>query len=69
MPKPFDELTKVLQDAAYVGIGLGVIAFQKAQVQRHELTKSLQGAVDDARTAVEDNLKLIEERLRSVADR
>ena len=69
MPKSLDELAKVLQDAAYVGIGLGVIAFQKAQVQRQELTKSLQGAVDDARTTVEDNLKLIEERLRSVADR
>lgn len=69
MPNPLDELTKVLQDAAYVGIGLGVIAFQKAQVQRQELSKALQGAADDARSTVEDNLKLIEERLRSVASR
>lgn len=69
MPKPLDDLAKVLQDAAYVGIGLGVIAFQKAQVQRQELARSLQGAADDARSTVEDNLRLIEERLRSVADR
>lgn len=66
MPKSLDELAKALQDAAYVGIGLSVIAFQKAQVQRQELSKSLQGAVDDARAKVEDNLKLVEERLRSI---
>jgi hypothetical protein len=66
MPKSLDELTKVLQDTVYVGIGLGVIAFQKAQVQRQALAKNLEGAVDQARTAVEDNLKLVEERLRSI---
>lgn len=66
MPKSLDEVAKVLQDAAYVSIGLGVIAFQKAQVQRQELSKNLQGTIDQARTAVEDNLKLVEERLRSI---
>ena len=66
MPKSLDELAKALQDAAYVGIGLSVIALQKAQVQRQELSKSLQGAVGEARTIVEDNLKLVEERLRSI---
>lgn len=67
--KSLDDVAKMLQDAAYVGIGLGVIAFQKAQVQRHELSKSLQSAMEDARSTVEDNVKLIEERLRAVADR
>ena len=66
MPKSLDDIAKVLQDAAYVGIGLSVIAFQKAQVQRQELSKSLQEAVGDARAVVEDNLKLVEERLRSI---
>ena len=66
MPKSLDEIAKVLQDAAYVGIGLSVIAFQKAQVQRQELSKTVQEAVEGARTAVEDNLKLVEERLRSI---
>ena len=69
MPKSLDEVAKVLQDAAYVTIGLSVIAFQKAQVQRNELSKSLQGTIDEARATVSDNLKLVEERLRSVADR
>lgn len=69
MPKSLDEIAKAVQDAAYVTIGLGVIAFQKAQVQRNELTKSLQGTLDDARATVEDNVKLVEERLRSLAGR
>lgn len=65
MAKPFDDITKTLQDAIYVSIGLGVIAFQKLQVQRQELQKSLETATEDARSTIEDNLKLIEERLRS----
>lgn len=69
MPKSLDELAKAVQDAAYVTIGLGVIAFQKAQVQRNELSKSLQGSLDDARATVEDNVKLVEERLRSLTGR
>lgn len=69
MPKSLDEVAKVLQDAAYVSIGLTVIAFQKAQVQRNELNKSLQGTLDDVRATVEDNVKLVEERLRAIAER
>jgi uncharacterized protein YukE len=69
MPKSLDELAKAAQDAAYVTIGLSVIAFQKAQVRSNELTKSLQGGLEDARAAVEDNVKLVEERLRSLTGR
>ena len=38
----FDDTTKVLKDALYVTVGLGVIAFQKAQVQRVELQKAVE---------------------------
>lgn len=31
------DFTKTLSDAAYVAVGFGVIAFQKAQVRRREL--------------------------------
>jgi hypothetical protein len=46
MSKPLDNgsldaVSKVALDALYVSVGLGVIVFQKAQVQRHELTKRL----------------------------
>jgi hypothetical protein len=37
----FEDATKLLKDALYVSVGLGVIAFQKAQVQRNELQKTL----------------------------
>jgi DNA anti-recombination protein RmuC len=36
---PMSDLTKSLKDAAYVAVGFGVIAFQKAQVRRRELEK------------------------------
>jgi len=37
-----EDATKVLKDALYVSVGLGVIALQKAQVQRQELQKALE---------------------------
>ena len=36
---PMTDLTNTLKDAAYVAVGFGVIAFQKAQVRRRELEK------------------------------
>jgi hypothetical protein len=38
----FEDATKTLKDALYVTVGLGVIAFQKAQVQRVELQKAVE---------------------------
>jgi hypothetical protein len=35
------DITTVAKDAGYVAVGLGVIGFQKAQVQRQELIKRL----------------------------
>jgi hypothetical protein len=60
---PFDinkaaaDIGQALKDGAYVAIGLGVLGFQRAQVQRVELTKQLEGWLDqwggpdDARSA------------------
>jgi hypothetical protein len=36
------DTAKTLRDAAYVVVGAGVLAFQKAQVRRVELTKQLE---------------------------
>lgn len=36
---PVNDLSKTLKDAAYVVVGFGVLAFQKAQVRRRELEK------------------------------
>jgi vacuolar-type H+-ATPase subunit H len=35
------DVAKTAQDAAYIAVGLGVIAFQKTQVLRNDLTKTL----------------------------
>ena len=35
---------KAAREALYVGVGLGVLGFQRAQVQRHELQRRLAGS-------------------------
>jgi ElaB/YqjD/DUF883 family membrane-anchored ribosome-binding protein len=67
------DLRSTIKDAAYVGIGFGVLAFQKAQVQRQELRKRLESSVGEARGGfgklnedVQDRFKLVEERLEAL---
>jgi ElaB/YqjD/DUF883 family membrane-anchored ribosome-binding protein len=55
-----DDVTKIAKDALYVGVGAGVIVFQKAQVQRVELTKTVQAQVADVRTRIESVLGSID---------
>jgi hypothetical protein len=70
-----DDLTNAAKDAAYVSVGLSVIAFQRLQVRRHELTKALESRSDEARGVLEvatsvvgDRVKMVEERLGAVLD-
>ena len=62
-----------LKDAAYVGIGFAVLAFQKAQVQRQELQKRFEAGVGDAKGGfdklsedLQDRIKLVEERIEAL---
>ena len=48
-----DDVTRIAKDALYVGLGAGVIAFQKAQVQRVQLTETVTTQVDELRTRIE----------------
>jgi hypothetical protein len=57
-----DDVTNAAKEAAYVSVGLGVIAFQRLQVRRNELEKALG-------TIVGDRVKLVEERLGAVLPR
>ncbi|MEI7617246.1 MAG: hypothetical protein WCK14_01375 [Actinomycetota bacterium] len=41
------------KDAAYVTIGLAVVAFQKAQVRRREITKSISDQATDIESRIE----------------
>ena len=70
-----DEVADVVKDAAYVSVGLGVIVFQRMQVRRNELTKSLEGRTDEAKGTLElvgslvtERMKLVEERLSAALD-
>lgn len=69
-PEPFDRVTGVLVDAFHIGVGAGVLTFQKAQVRRRELREQLdtyaastKDQLGQVSTRVDDQLKLIEERL------
>jgi hypothetical protein len=57
-----DDVTNAAKEAAYVSVGLSVIAFQRLQVRRNELEKALG-------TIVGDRVKLVEERLGAVLPR
>lgn len=43
------DVTSTLRDAAYVAVGFGVLAFQKAQVRRRELEKQFEGQSNQLR--------------------
>jgi hypothetical protein len=66
MPRlQLDGVTNAVKDAAYVSVGLGVIAFQRLQVRRNELNKLL-GEVGGT---VGDRVKVVEERLGAAIGR
>lgn len=69
------ELSQVLRDAAYVGVGFGILTFQRAQVQRQEIKKLVESQLGDAMGGltqlsgtVEDRVRLLEERLEGVQE-
>ena len=77
MPRlQLDDVTNVVKDAAYVSVGLGVIAFQRLQVRRNELNKAMTEQAGTARSTIEaigallgDQAKVVEERIGAVLDR
>jgi len=63
------DVTKTVKDAVYVGVGFGVLAFQRAQVQRRELTKQVEMHFTQLEGTTEQLQKLarqVEERLNPV---
>lgn len=64
-----DDISKTVKDGLYVTIGLGVIAFQKAQVQRQELQKQVESNLSGTRALVGESLKTVQERLEAVESR
>ena len=49
----------VARDAAYIGIGFGVLAFQQAQVRRREIEKAVSGRIDAGRTQLDGLVRTV----------
>jgi hypothetical protein len=75
-----DDVTTAVKDVAFVSVGLGVIAFQRLQVRRNELTKAISTQAEEARGALDvvgalvggavgERLKAVEERLGAAFER
>ncbi|HUF84231.1 MAG TPA: hypothetical protein VMQ81_06515, partial [Acidimicrobiia bacterium] len=51
------EIRKTIQDAAYTTVGVGVLAFQQAQVRRREAQADIEAQAKKARTTLERQAK------------
>ncbi len=52
-----DRMAEMAKDVLFVSVGAGVLAFQRAQVQRVELTKALETRMADGRKQFSDMTK------------
>lgn len=73
---PADELADAVKDAAYVSVGLGVLAFQRIQVRRNEITKAMSTPIEETKGTLEllgalvgERVKLVEERVSAALSR
>jgi hypothetical protein len=48
-----DGIPRVVEDTVYTAVGLGVLGFQRVQVQRQQLKRSLSSSCGDARGTVD----------------
>ena len=63
---PVQDIQKTVTDGFYVAVGLGVIAFQKAQVRRNELKKQFEDGSVESIANVTEALKTVDERAQAV---
>ncbi|MGH9033822.1 MAG: hypothetical protein ACRDY4_08775 [Acidimicrobiia bacterium] len=61
------DIPKTVQDAAYVSVGVGVLAFQQAQVRRREAQADLEVKVEKARSAIARQAKDARSSLETAA--
>jgi hypothetical protein len=65
---PIEDAINLARDAFYVGLGLGVIVVQKAQVQRRELRQNLTAGLDERVRLVEARLAALEGQVDAAID-
>ena len=64
-----DALRDWLRDATYTVVGLGVLGFQRLQVQRRDLRRTLGPQVRDAATRLQDLATTADAKVNPVLDR
>lgn len=65
----FDDLARASRDLAHITVGLGVLAFQKAQVQRRSIERAFAAQHDNASdTPAPTPVDLIRRSLRQLRD-
>lgn len=75
-----DTVSDAVRDAFYISVGAGVLTFQKLQVQRVELTKTVtsqldeargtaRGSIDSAKDGLGNVSELVEERVKLLEER
>jgi hypothetical protein len=57
------DVNKTLKDAVYVALGFGVLGFQKAQVRRRELVKTIDQTLQPVRQQIDGRLDEFEDKL------
>jgi ElaB/YqjD/DUF883 family membrane-anchored ribosome-binding protein len=64
-----DDLQKVLTDAFYVTVGLGVVTVQQLHDRSRELVEAFRDQLGAGKVQAEDLVKAVEAQLRTVDDR
>ena len=63
------DVQKLLQDAVYVTVGLGVLTAQQVQDRSHELVEAFRSQLGTGKVQAEELVKAVEAQLRTVDDR
>ena len=63
-----DTVSDAVRDAFYIGVGAGVLTFQKLQVQRVELTKAVSTQLDEARGTARGSIENAKDGLGNVSE-
>jgi hypothetical protein len=65
MPTIDERLTSALRDAAYITVGIGVLAVQQADARRRDLVHVLAERFDTSKAQIEELLSTVEAQLRT----
>jgi ElaB/YqjD/DUF883 family membrane-anchored ribosome-binding protein len=64
-----DKVVETARDAAYIAVGLGVLAFQRANAVRRDMTSDLTDRFESSKTQVEDLRTKAQQRVAELDDR